>query len=177
MCSRHRNDHYFYAAKFNKNNFQVNGDTGIGTIDDIADERALQWYAINLMTHKVQQQGPQWKPKDTAIIFDVGEESLNITLALPAPPRSVMRSSGGAGADKGGGLVNKGLGAGRADLVKHITSVRKMVAFGHPLQLATLTFEGVGLFTARYAQYHRHLLLRNISRPLLPWVKNQSMKN
>jgi len=129
--------------------FQVNGDTGIGTIDDIADERALQWYAINLMTHKVQQQGPQWKPKDTAIIFDVGEESLNITLALPAPPRSVMRSSGGAGADKGVGLVNKGLGAGRADLVKHITSVRKMVAFGHPLQLATLTFEGVGLFTAR----------------------------
>ena len=108
------------------------------------------------MTHKVQQQGPQWKPKDTAIIFDVGEESLNITLALPAPPRSVMRSGGGAGADKGGGLVNKGLGAGRADLVKHITSVRKMVAFGHPLQLATLTFEGVGLFTARYAQYHRH---------------------
>ena len=32
--------------------FQINGDTGIGTIDDVSDERALQWFAINLMIHK-----------------------------------------------------------------------------------------------------------------------------
>ena len=32
--------------------FQINGDTGVGTIDDISDDRALQWFAINLMIHK-----------------------------------------------------------------------------------------------------------------------------
>ena len=97
--------------------------------------------------HDFRLQQPQqqtWKAKDTAIIFEVGQEELNITLALPA---------GGPGMHLSSVFPNSGLGPGRAELAKHLTNVKKMLAFGHPLHLATLTFKGLGLYAAR-----RHVL-------------------
>ena len=114
--------------------FQVNPETGIGTIDDLSDSRALQWFAVNLMLHKLQ--APEWKLKETAMLFDVAEHDLNITLALPPYP-----------ANSGSKVRHLG------ELAKRVVATRKLSAFGHPVELVTLNFPGLGLYAARLHVY------------------------
>jgi len=116
--------------------FEYNAESGIGTIDDVTDVRALQWFAVNLMTQKLQVRGGgDWKLRETAVLFDVTERDLNLTLAMPASH---------SGTRDGDALKTR-----LHVLAQNVVATRKMTAFGHPLQLVTLTFKGLGLNAAR----------------------------
>ena len=68
-------------------------------------------------------------------------------------PGVVALPASGPGMHLSSVFPNSGLGPGRAELAKHLTNVKRMIAFGHPLHMATLTFKGLGLYAAR-----RHVL-------------------
>lgn len=64
----------------NNTNFYFNPEKSLGAIRSLADETALQWFAINLLSHNFRD----WRVSASAIILDVGEVDTYITMAVQA---------------------------------------------------------------------------------------------
>jgi hypothetical protein len=98
--------------------FYFNPEKSLGALSSIADETAFQWFSIHLLRHTFFD----WKVSASAIILDVGDKDMHITMAVPGsqtlPEQRIM-------------------------------SVRHMSAFGHSIKLVTIKYPGLGLFAAR----------------------------
>ena len=64
----------------NNTNFYFNPEKSLGALRNLADETALQWFAINLLSHSFRD----WRVSTSAIILDVGEQDTFITMAVVA---------------------------------------------------------------------------------------------
>lgn len=108
----------FQRALENATDFYVHPEASVGTLRDAADETALQWFAANMMSHRLQE----WHPAKSAVILDVREKDLVITMAVT--PSQLLPS-------------------------ERVTAVKRLSAFGHRIKLTTLTYKGLGLYSAR----------------------------
>lgn len=88
----------------------------------------LQWFAVNLLTKKI---GKSLNVASTALIVDVKDANLEVTLAVPSG------SSGDA-------------------YRKHQLAASKLSAFGHSVKLVTLSYTGLGLYPARLAMLNKN---------------------
>ena len=64
----------------NNTSFYFNAEKSLGALRNLADETALQWFAINLLSHSFKD----WRVSTSAIILDVSENDTFITMAVPA---------------------------------------------------------------------------------------------
>jgi hypothetical protein len=98
--------------------FNPNGG-GIGTLS-VREERVLQWFAVNLLTHTLRS----FSVGQTAVIVNVGPTDVELTLAVSSTQKVHDEAR-----------------------VKH---VNKLSAFGHSIKLLTLVYPGLGLYPARF---------------------------
>lgn len=98
--------------------FYFNPEKSFGAIASLAEETALRWFAINLLRHSFNE----WKVSSSAIILDVQEKDMHITLAVPN---------------------NQALPDQR------VQSIQNMEAFGHKVKVVTFKYPGLGLYSAR----------------------------
>ncbi len=101
------------------------GGISLGTLGK-REVRLLQWFAINLLTHRLDTGGGTFSVGRTAVIVDLASNDLEITLAL---------------------------GSGRKDLLRERASSppSRLSAFSRSVKLVTLTYKGLGLVPARVA--------------------------
>ncbi len=103
----------------NSSILQFDPERSLGTLT-AREERTLQWFAINLLSHRL---GPQLNQGNTALIMDLGESDLEVTLALPTggkqPPEAFVKETS------------------------------ELTAFGRFIRLTTLSFKSLGLLAAR----------------------------
>ncbi len=92
---------------------------GIGTLST-QEERVLQWFAVNLLTHTLRS----FSVGQTAAILNVGAHDVEYTVAVSSSQKIPEGSR-----------------------VKHMN---KLSAFGHSIKLLTLSHADLGLYKARY---------------------------
>ncbi len=102
----------------NSSSFYVHPEKSFASMSDFGDKTSLRWFAISLMDRAFKN----WKPTSSALILDVGEEDMLVTMA-----------------------VTKGqvLPMDRVKAERHIS------AFGHKIKLVTFKYPGLGLYSAR----------------------------
>lgn len=79
------------SRRFDSNSsFYFNPDKSFGALRRLADETALQWFAISLLSHSFMD----WKSSKSAVLLNVSDEDLFITMAVspnqPLPEQRVM---------------------------------------------------------------------------------------
>jgi len=101
----------------NNSSFYFHSEKSFGALEAI-DETALNWFAISLLKHSFLD----WKVQSSAIILDVDETDLYVTMAVSSNQKIPE---------------------------ERVTSIRHLTAFGHTIKVVTIKYNELGLYSAR----------------------------